>query len=37
MLVDVEAIHKDILTALPSDPVAAKYLAKLIPENSCWS
>jgi hypothetical protein len=25
------------LTALPSDPVAAKYLAKLIPENSCWS
>ena len=36
-LVDVEAIHKDILLAQPSDPALAEYLSHPIPENSRWS
>src|SRR4029077_11889386 len=36
-LVDVEAIHKDILLAQPSDPALAEYLSHLIPKHLHWS
>ena len=36
-LVDVDAIHKDILAALPADPAIADYLIAPIPEDSRWS
>jgi hypothetical protein len=36
-LVNINAIHKDIITALPHDPAVTNYLAVAIPENSRWS
>ena len=36
-MVDVDAIHKDILSALPSDPSISHYLSDLIPTDSHWS
>jgi len=36
-MVDVEAIHKDILSTLPSNPSIALFLSDPIPADSCWS
>ena len=36
-MVNVDAIHKDILSALPSDPSISQYLSNLIPTDSRWS
>ena len=36
-MVDVEAIHKDILSALPSNPSIASFLSDPIPVDSRWS
>ena len=36
-MVNVDAIHKDILSALPSDPSISQYLSKPIPTDSRWS
>src|SRR6266705_1552878 len=36
-MVDIEAIHKDILSTLPSDPSIASFLSNPIPVDSCWS
>ena len=36
-MVDVDAIHKDILSALPSDTSISQYLSAPIPADSCWS
>src|ERR1700746_1580027 len=36
-MVDVDAIHKDILSTLPSDPSISQYLSNLIPPDSHWS
>jgi len=32
---DVETLHSDILSALPSDPIAQIHLSD--PPDSCWS
>jgi len=34
-IMDVETLHSDILSALPSDPIAQVHLAD--PPDSCWS
>ena len=36
-MVDVDAIHKDILSTLPSDTSISQYLSNPIPTDSCWS
>jgi transposase InsO family protein len=36
-LVDVEAIHQDIISAQSTDPALAEYLSLPIPEDSRWS
>ena len=36
-MVDVDAIHKDILSTLPSDPSISQYLSDPIPTDSRWS
>jgi hypothetical protein len=36
-IVDNDAIHKDIMSALPSDPSISAYLSSPIPPNSRWS
>src|SRR4029077_11909890 len=36
-LVDVDNIHRDIISALPHDPSVAEYLTDPIPEDSRWS
>ena len=36
-MVDVDAIHKDILSALPSNPSTTQYLSAPIPADSHWS
>src|SRR6266581_4304171 len=36
-LVDTDAIHRDIMSALPSDPSIAKHFSSPIPPDSRWS
>ena len=36
-MVDVDAIHKDILSALPSNTSISQYLSTPFPADSCWS
>ena len=36
-MVNVDAIHKDILSALPSNPSISQYLSTPIPADSQWS
>ena len=36
-MVNVDAIHKDILSALPSNPSISQYLSDPIPTDSRWS
>ena len=36
-MVDVDAIHKDILSTLPSDTSISLYLSAPVPADSCWS
>ena len=36
-MVDVDAIHKDILSTLPSDTSISQYLSAPIPADSHWS
>ena len=36
-MVDVDTIHKDILSALPSDTSTSQYLSAPIPADSRWS
>ena len=37
LLVDAEALHKDILSTLPSDPSISTHFSTPIPLDSCWS
>ena len=36
-MVDIDAIHKDILSTLPSDTSISQYLSTPIPADSHWS
>ena len=37
VLIDTEALHRDILSSLPSDPTISSHFSSPIPPNSHWS